>query len=221
MKSIMHTLFLKSILVLFFFSTSSSLLAQSPTYKSWTSIGFEQKIKLKNFKFKIGISQGIRISDLVYNPRITALTEVGVSKKITKNYKLGVSYRASYLNGFKNRIALSNTFKIALHKKLSLSLRFKYQIEIEKNVPFSQDIRGKTSLKWNAHKDYKPYLFIELLYNNTYNYSNFNEYRLGLGLSADHKKKHNFNIILMFVQEINTEAPKRSMVLGLEYMFSR
>jgi len=211
----------KAFLILILFSLSQMLQAQAPIYKTWFNIGYEQKIKIKKFKFKVGISQGFRISDIVYNQRYSTFTELGISKKITKHYKLGFSYRANYLGSFRNRIALSNSFKIPIHKKVNLSFRLKYQAEFESNKAFSQDFRLKTNLKWNAHKDYRPYLFGEILYNNTYNYSNFNQYRAGIGLSADYKKKHNFDLMLMFIQEINLEAPRRSLVLGLEYLFIR
>lgn len=195
--------------------------AQIPTYKTWLKLSFEQKIKIKKFKFKASVSQGLRINDLVYNTEYSALTEVGVSTKITDFYKLGLSYRASYIGGFKNRLALSNTFKLKVVKDLNLSFRLKYQAEFEENNPFSQDFRLKSSFKWDAHKDVRPYLFGEILYNDTYNYSNFNEYRIGLGIDADFKKKHQFNVMLMYYQAFNEEAPGSGLVLSLAYTFAR
>lgn len=205
----------------FFLLVFCTINSQSLISKTWFNVSYEKNIKVtKKFKFKANISQGLRISNIVYTPKNTLLTEIGVSKKITKFYKLGVSYRASYLNGLKNRLALTNKFSIKL-KPFVLSFRLKYQAEFKSNSAFSQDFREKTVIKWNAHKDYKPYIFGELLFNNTYNYSNFNEYRMGLGLAADHKKKHNFNLGVMFVQDINVEEPRKSFVLSLEYLFSK
>ena len=86
---------------------------------------------------------------------------------------------------------------------------------------FSQDIRLKTKFTYKANKDYVPYAFGEILYNNTYDYSNFNEFRLGLGLNIDYKKKHLFDIMVMYVQELNIEKASKSLVLGLEYEFGR
>ena len=128
------------ILILFFFSKGYT---QSPVLKTWVNIGYSQKVKVKKFKFKLGISQGIRISDLVYNTRISALTELGVSKKITDNYSLGVSYRISYINKLKHRIALSNSFKFKLVKRLKLGFRLKYQAEFEKNTAFFSRYKTK------------------------------------------------------------------------------
>ena len=199
----------------------SPIKAQMPTYKTWLELSFEQKIKIKKFKFKVSISQGLRINDLIYNTECSALTEVGVSKKVAGFYKLGLSYRASYIGRFKNRLALSNTFKLKVVKDLNLSFRLKYQAEFEENNPFSQDFRLKSSFKWGAHKDVRPYLFGEILYNDTYNYSNFNEYRVGLGIDADFKKKHQFNVMLMYSQEFNKEAPGSGLVLSLAYTFAR
>lgn len=195
--------------------------AQAPSYKSWLEVGFEQKIKIKKFKFKVGVSQGFRISDVVYTPKYNALTEVGASTKITDFYKIGIAYRASYIGGFENRLSMSNTFKFGIVKDLDVSFRLKYQAEFEENNPFSQDFRLKTSFKWDAHKDYKPYLFGEILYNDTYNYSNFNEYRVGFGVDADYKKKHQFDVSLMYSQDLNVERPGRAIVLGLGYKFAK
>tara|TARA_B110000908_G_C10074941_1_gene366834 strand:+ start:94 stop:759 length:666 start_codon:yes stop_codon:yes gene_type:complete len=199
----------------------SPIKAQMPTYKTWLELSFEQKIKIKKFKFKVSISQGLRINDLIYNTKCSALTEVGVSKKVAGFYKLGLSYRAIYIGRFKNRLALSNTFKLKVVKDLNLSFRLKYQAEFEENNPFSQDFRLKSSFKWDAHKDVRPYLFGEILYNDTYNYSNFNEYRVGLGINVDFKKKHQFNVMLMYSQEFNKEAPGSGLFLSLAYAFAR
>lgn len=223
MLLVLHNIMLHKKIFVLIFVLQMVFIANSQVtnFKNWYSLSYEQNIKLaKKFKIKANISQGFRISNIFYTPKYSLLSEIGVSKKITKYYKLGFSYRATYLNGFKNRIAINNKFSTKL-KPFTFGVRLKYQIELEKNSPFSQDFRVKTNVKWNAHKDYKPYVFAELLYNDTYNFSNFNEYRLGLGLSADHKKKHNFEIMLMFVQAINIERPKKSIVLGLEYLFSK
>ncbi len=219
MKTLNYISLKKGIVFIFILCFFSKTNAQSPVLKTWLNIGYSQKIKIKKFKCKLGISQGIRTSDLVYNTRVSALTELGVSKKITDNYSLGISYRISYINKLKHRIAISNAFKFKLVKRLKIGLRLKYQAEFEKNTPFSQDIRLKTKLTYKANKDYVPYLFGEILYNNTYNYSNFNEFRLGIGFSADYKKKHIFDVMLMFSQDLNIENPRKSLVLGLEYEF--
>ena len=93
--------------------------------------------------------------------------------------------------------------------------------EFENNNPFSQDFREQTTIKYAANKDFRPYAFGEILFNNTYNYSNFNEFRLGLGLDADYKKDHQFDIGIMYVQDINQENPGRSIVLSLAYGLSK
>lgn len=202
-------------------SFSMSAKAQAPTYKTWFELSYEQKIKINKFKFKASVSQGLRINDLAYNTSYSALTEVGLSTKITNFYKLGVSYRASYIGDFKNRVALSNTLKFKIVDDLDLSFRLKYQAEFKENNPFSQDIRLKSTFKWDAHKDIRPYLYGEILYNDTYNFSNFNEYRIGLGVDTDYKKKHQFNVMLMYSQEFNMESPGAGLVLGLAYTFAR
>lgn len=202
-------------------SITLQIKAQVPIYKTWFEVGYEQKIKIKKFKFEASISQGFRINDLVYNTGYNALTELGVSKKITDFYKIGISYRASYIGDFENRVALSNAFKFEIIKDLDVSFRLKYQAEFEENSPFSQDFRLKTSFKWDAHKDAKPYLFGEILYNDTYDFSNFNEYRVGIGVDADYKKKHQFDVMIMYSQEFNKESPGSGLVLGLGYTFAK
>lgn len=218
-NSIHKTLKNSLVLVMMFVFVQSK--AQAPTYRTWLEAGFEQKLKINKFKFKVGITQGFRINDLVYNPSYSALTEIGASTKITDFYKIGIAYRASYIGDFTNRVSLSNTFKFGIVKDLDISFRLKYQAEFEENNPFSQDFRLKTSLKWDAHKDAKPYLFGEILYNDTYNYSNFNEYRVGFGVDADYKKKNQFDISLMYKRDLNTENPQGVIVLGLGYKFAR
>lgn len=194
--------------------------AQNTNLKTWFGVSYDQKVKIKKFKFKIGAQQQFRISNLAYNPRYSTFTEVGVSKKITKFYKLGLAYRLNYIGGLRHRASLSNSFKVDL-KPVTITFRIKYQAEFENNNPFSQDFRGKTTIKYAANKDFRPYVFSEILFNNTYNYSNFNEFRVGLGLDADYKKDHQFDVGIMYVQDINQENPGRSIVLSLAYGFSR
>lgn len=194
--------------------------AQNVNFKTWIGVAYEQKIKIKKFKFDVSAAQQFRFSNLATVPKYSALTEVGVSKGFKGFYKIGIDYRASYLDGFTSRISLSNNFKVKI-KDATLSFRLKYQAEFEMNKPFSQDIRLRTKLSYKANKDFRPYAFGEILYNKNYKFSNFNEFRVGLGLDADYKKKNIFDVMLMYVQDLNRDRCKRNMVLALEYKFSR
>lgn len=204
--------------VLIFWQTS--IYSQNVGFKTWIGAGYEQKVKIKKFKFNVGISQQFRVSNIGYTPKVNALTEVGVSKSFNKFYKIGIDYRATYISKFESRVSLSNTFKARLDP-VTLSFRFKYQVNIEKDKPFSQDFRLKTKVEYKANKDFRPYVFGEILYNKNYKFSNFNEYRVGLGLDADYKKNHIFDASLMFVQTFNEKNPSRNLVLCLEYQFNR
>lgn len=197
----------------------NQMLAQNLSFKTWIGASYEQKVKIKKFKFDVSLAQQLRISDINYVPKYSTFTELGVSKGITDFYKIGIDYRASYIGGFENRLSLSNSFKANLDP-VTLSFRLKYQANFEINKPFSQDLRLKTSVSYKANKDFNPYAFGEILYHNTYNFSNLNEYRVGFGVDADYKKIHQFDVMLMYAQDLNKENPERSIVLALEYKFS-
>lgn len=211
----------KHLMIILVLCCAINLIAQKHLeLKSWTGISYETKFKIKKQKFKLGIDQQVRISDLVYNTRVSALTQVEVSKKITDFYKIGLSYRLSYINRLRNRLSLNNSFKVE-KDILSVNFRLRYQAEFEKNNPFAQEVRLKTTFKFEANKDYRPYFFGEIFYLNTSGFSNINEYRAGIGLDADYKKKHQFNFMLMYSQELNMERPGKSLVLGLFYTFAK
>lgn len=205
---------------LFFIIFASATKAQNINLGTWIGLGYEQKLKIKDFKFNAEIEQQLRVSNILYNTEARANTEVGVSKKLTDFYKLGVSYRISYIGDLKHRASISNTFKYE-KDKIELSARLKYQAEFQKNTPFSQDFRLKANLLYQANKDYRPYVFGEILYNNTYNFSNFNEYRVGLGLDTDYKKEHQFDINIFYIGMLNQENPTSKLVLALSYKLSR
>lgn len=208
------------VILFILFGLLNQTTAQNTSLKTWVGVSYQQKVKIKKFKFKIGASQEFRISNIAYIPKYSTFTEVGASTKITKFYKLGLAYRLNYIGGLRHRASLSNSFKIDL-KPVTITFRIKYQAEFENDNPFSQDFREKTTIKYAANKDFRPYAFGEILFNNTYNYSNFNEFRLGLGLDADYKKDHQFDIGIMYVQDINQENPGRRIVLSLAYGLSR
>ena len=198
----------------------TKMTAQNLSFKTWMGASYEQKVKIKKFKFDVSVAQQLRISDLGYVPKYSTFTELGVSKGITDFYKIGIDYRATYIGGFKNRLSLSNSFKVNLDP-ITLDFRLKYQANFEARKPFSQDLRLKTTVSYKANKDFSPYVFGEILFHNTYNFSNFDEYRVGFGLEADYKKEHRFDVMLMMAQDLNLENPGRSIVLALEYKFSK
>lgn len=209
-----------AILILLFGFSFHATAQKHLELKLWTGLSYETKFKIKKEKFKLGIDQQFRVSDLVYNTSYSALTQVGVSKKITDFYKIGISYRLSYINRLRNRLSLNNSFKLE-KDILSVNFRLRYQAEFEKNNPFSQEVRLKTTFKFDADKDYRPYFFGEIFYLNVSSFSNFNEYRAGIGLDADYKKKHQFDFMLMFSQEFNVERPGRALVIGVAYKFEK
>lgn len=211
---------IKAFLILLSFVFVTEAKTQNLNFKSWFGVAYAQDVRIKKFKFKVSAEQQFRISNIVYRPSYSANTELGMSKKITDYYKMGLSYRLSYIGALKHRLALNNGFKIK-KDDFTFSFRLKYQAEFEKREAFSQDFRLKTTIKYKANKDFRPYVFGEILYNNTYNYSNFNEYRVGIGLDTDYKKDHQFDMLLMYTRDLNLERPEQSIVLSLAYKFSK
>lgn len=194
--------------------------AQNTSLKTWLGVAYERDVKIKDFKFEVSAEQQFRISNFIYLPSYSLLSELGLSKKLTDFYKIGVSYRASYIGGLEHRASINNSFKVE-KDDFTFSFRLKYQAEFEKREAFSQDFRLKTTIEYKANKDFRPYVFGEILYNDTYNFSNFNEYRVGLGLDADYKKDHRFDVGLFYARDINIDRPEQSIVLSLAYKFSK
>lgn len=211
---------IKVLIFILCFMISVAAKAQNTNFKTWIGVNYEQELKIKKFKFEVSAEQQFRISNVLYTPSFSTLTELGLSKKITDFYKIGISYRATYIDGFKNRLSINNGFKVT-KDDFTFSFRLKYQAEFEKREAFSQDFRLKTTIEYKANKDFRPYVFGEILYNNTYNFSNFNEYRAGVGLDADYKKDHRFDIGLFYTRDLNSERPEQSIVLSLAYKFSK
>ncbi len=166
-------------------------------------------------------------------------TNIGVDYKLNKNFKISPSYRFIQKklldNGysFRHRLMLDITIKKKFFKKLTLSERARYQIEVadyhtsEKGKLAEQFLRFKTDIKYDITEKISPYVSCEFrlqlrdpkgqgpLYDGA-----FHRIRNVLGVEYKQSDKHSFNLYYLYQTEFNINTPESIYILGLGYTLS-
>lgn len=120
--------------------------SQDYTSKYWSSVSFSKKVIKKTH---LSFEGGFRFEDIFANNN--ALFELGLTRKLPKKFKFGVSYRYSdkstierkFRKVHRTSISLSKGFKI---KEFKLSIRSKYQWELKNRI--STKNNDLTNIAW-------------------------------------------------------------------------
>lgn len=107
---------------------------QVSTNEYWTSASFSKKVLKKTH---LNLDLGYRFEDITENN--SGLLEVGLTRKLPKKFKVGLSYRyadkSSYERKFRKvhrtSLSVAKRFKI---KKFKFSFRSKFQYEVKNQV---------------------------------------------------------------------------------------
>ena len=114
---------------------------------------------------------------------------------------------------------LKSRYKYRL-KPLDISTRFRFDYRVNESSLTRQIFRQKFQIKYRRKKKfYRPFVFYEQFYTSSFNYSNFNRFRLGLG--SDFKLSKSFTVeVNYFIQSDQNQAkPQDSYVFdfGISY----
>lgn len=146
-----------------------------------------------------------------------AFVAAKISRKITKWYELSLGYRNTQFLGFgANRIELDQVVdqKFDKHK---LQGRVRLQRSWDEEQLTVDRIRIRCKYEYKISKKLLPFVFVEGFFTRTYNYSNWNKIRYGLGSDVRLRKNNYISIFTMLQQQIQVKNPEVQWVMGLVY----
>lgn len=187
----------------------------------WSSVGLEKKI---NERLSAEIEQQFRFVEN-YSYLNNAFSELGVSYKITKEFKITGSFRLS--NRFnerigyfmQNRFTLDASYRLKVNK-IAISFRTRFQNTFDSRGDRSNAIynRNKIALAYNVNNIINPSLFTDL-------YTPLNlgsdaagiidSYRLGVSNDLKAGKKITVSTAFIFQKDVGVSNPPKDYIVSV------
>jgi hypothetical protein len=197
----------------------------------WTTFSIQHPL---NKKISLVIDEEFRLREN-YQRINLFYTNVGIDYKLNKFLKISPTYRIiqkKRLDGnysFRHRLMIDVTAKKKI-KKITLSERFRYQIEVQdfytskKGTLPEQYLRLKTDVKYDIGNRITPYYSIEFRYqirnprgDGPLFDNGFHRVRNVLGAEYEINKKNSINLYYLFQTEFNISTPESIYILGIGY----
>ena len=223
----------RSLLFLYTLLFCAPAFAQSEyTFDSgnWSTFTVQHEFKKK---FSLNIDQEFRIKEN-YSRMNLLYTNIGVSYKANKHWKIEPSYRhidKFLLDGrisFRHRLMLDVTYKYKFGK-LSVTERARYQTEV-KNVLSShrawqaeQYLRMRTGFEYEINDAYSIYYNCEFRYQinvpgNDIVYNGiWHRMRNVIGVDYKFNEHHSLNVYYLVQNEFNIGNPENISISGINY----
>lgn len=209
------------ILILFCVLSESAFSQEySPRFEDaqlWTSLSLNKSLSKK---LDVSANGAYRLQNNYADFR-SSFFQVNASYNIIKELNIGTAYRYSYRGDseYEHIWMLKSRYKYRL-KPLDVSTRFRFDYRVNESSLTRQIFRQKFQIKYRRKKKfYRPFVFYEQFYTTSYNYSNFNRYRLGLGSGFKLSKSLSLEMSYFIQSDQNQARPQDSYVLdfGLSY----
>ncbi len=196
-------------------------------FESWHSVRLKAKF---NKKFTASLEQGMRLSENS-TTLDQALTEIGISYKLTKGLEVGMGTRYIYdrtkNDNYENkfRYNLDASYKQEVNRlDLQLRLRFQNKKELDwENVDLddpSSYFRIKFQTNYNI-KNWKldPEISAEIFRNLESN-GGFDKIRYTIATKYSFKNAGDIGVFYRMENELNTSLPKTTYIAGLKYTYT-
>lgn len=193
----------------------SNLSAQSEDFELWK--GIELK-KAWGKKLTFSFEEQVRLNNNVSQFK-SAFLDGGVRYELLKQARISLGYRYTVrLRSVNQRLYTDLSLKLDKKWLIEPAFRLRYQEDYEVGDLTERSVRPKLSLKTGI-KPLKLDLSLagELFYELTHEGSDFNRYRLGLGLSRPLANQSSVTINYLFQEEFNVRNPLTSSVISLSY----
>lgn len=191
--------------------------------EAWAGIGFKKKL---HKRYKLTVDQETRFNKSMSAFK-SSLCEVKLIRDCAKNLELGISGRYKYFNKGEN--IHQNRFRYGLFANQQLFKRG--LLKAEATVKYQQEFltsmqdynffwKYRLKLTANLKNDYKPYFSSELFrIREVCRTPYFETLRMWLGTKKK-LKNNTFSLALGYDYELNSEYPKSTWIMRLNYMFS-
>ncbi len=226
LKCFIKALLLPVIFMLSYHFSSAQEIKKTRDAGIWMGATFQYKFK-KNYT--LAVSQDLRLFES-FRELDKYITEIGISYKIDKRFKLGANARY-FFNKQKDK-TISRDFRYNLDfrfkEKLSDKLKIKYRLRFQSAyrnafelVPegIKSNLRNKIALIYTINKQNTAYtsaeLFREIV---TYKRPHFNKIRLLAGNEVE-TKLGNFDLSFGYERELNSEYPLNHFFGRVYYTF--
>jgi opacity protein-like surface antigen len=194
----------------------------------WTSAGISKKL---NKHWKISFDQEVRLTNEM-SEFDTWFTDLGVDYKLNKHFRLGTNYRFYQIkeddNQFKtkHRISADIKFKQKIDR-FTIEYRLRGQNKDEDFLESTTNdnifnIRNRISLSYNInHWKADPFFDAEL-YRRMYTLQDgkFSKLRWTMGVEFPLYKNSEVKLFYRIDNELNTNYPKDTFIIGLGYKYS-
>lgn len=201
--------------------------AQQHTGKVWTEVGLQGKI------YK-DLSYGLDINTRFGNYGLeTFFPQVSFKYKVTKWFRPSIDFRVigdrKYFDerfSFSERLNLNAEFRHEI-KRWSLKARLRYQIAFDNvrdnyDAEFDQAARLKLEGKYDIDKFFlSPTVSAEVFVSPFYSpeISNFNKYRVFVGVDSDFKGPHSFSLGYIFDAKMDLPFNKFRHICSVSYSY--
>lgn len=195
-------------------------------YGIWAGVGLNYEF---NKKWKTSLTQEFRSFDDALELH-KSITDLGLTYRINKKFKLGVNARYAYARKkdytftHDTRFNFDFKFKKKLTKKLDLLYRFRFQYSYINLFTFVPDVgrkanaRNRIKIEYDLNKHsiyFASELFREFV---VYKDPSFNNLRISLGDQFE-TALGDFNYALAYERELNETNPLNFFFLKLNYIF--
>lgn len=216
------------LLFLFFILAGSTLRSQVNDAQLWMSVKLEKKLTPA---LAIEFTEEVRLDENITEVG-TIYSDLGISYRFWKRFKIGASYRYS----LKRR--LDDTYE-ARHswyaegsyrekiKPVILVFRLRYQSRYaesftsEKAEVPKNHLRTKLTVKYDLDKKFEPYVYAETYFRTGVPASqSFDELRLCGGIEYAFNRMHMIDLHYIFSRAYNVKNPETDYIIGISYSFT-
>jgi hypothetical protein len=206
----------------------NSLLAQVNDAQLWSSVNLEKKLTPA---LSIGFTEEVRIIENITEVE-TIFSEIGVSYRFWKRFKLGAAYRFTLKRRLDDTYEKRNSWYVegSYHEKIKpfrLVLRLRYQSKYaegftsEKSGIPKNHIRTKLMVQYDLSKKIEPYVYAETFFKTGVPAAeSFDELRLCGGVKYSFNRMHKVDLHYLFCREYNDTNPETAYVIGAGYYFT-
>jgi len=194
----------------------------------WFSAGVEKRLTPA---LSIEVTEELRLNENITEAG-TLYTDLGISYRFLKHFKVGGAYRFSLKRRLDDTYARFNSwYAQAFYREklgpVSLALRLRYQSKYAEtytseraSVPRNH-VRTKLTVKYDLNRKFEPYCYAETYFRcGVQAYESFDQLRLCAGIEYTFNRMHMIDLHYMFSREYNVSSPETEYVIGIEYYFT-
>ena len=216
------------LLLLFLVLIGTRLHSQVNDAQLWLSVNIEKKLSPA---LTVAFTEEMRMNENMTEAG-TIFSDLGISYRFFKRFKLGASYRFSLKRRPDDTYKQFNSWYVDAScrekfKPVTLVLRLRYQSRYAEAFTFDNTglpknhFRVKLTAKYDLHQKFEPYLCAETYFRTGVPASqSFDQLRLCAGIEYSFNRMHMIDLHYLICREYNVANPETDYVIGVGYYFT-